>query len=54
MDNLESVIQQLCSGDSQAFDTIFRAFEKMVYRTAFLLTSDKELAADIMQEVFIR
>ncbi len=53
MDNLESVIQQMCSGDTGAFDDIFRKFDKTVYRTAFLLTGDKEIAGEVMQEVFI-
>jgi RNA polymerase sigma-70 factor (ECF subfamily) len=53
MDNLESVVKQMCSGDTDAFDTIFRKFDKTVYRTAFLITGDKETAAEIMQEVFI-
>jgi RNA polymerase sigma-70 factor (ECF subfamily) len=53
MDSLESIIQQMCSGDTGAFDAIFRKFDKMVYRTAFLLTGDKEAAGEVMQEVFI-
>jgi RNA polymerase sigma-70 factor (ECF subfamily) len=53
MEDVESVIQQMCSGDSGAFDIIFRRFDRAVYRTAFLITSDKEIAGEVMQEVFI-
>ena len=53
MNNLESVVQKMCSGDADAFDAIFRQFDKNVYRTAFLITGNRETAADIMQEVFI-
>jgi RNA polymerase sigma-70 factor (ECF subfamily) len=53
MDNMESVVERMCSGDSSAFDIIFRQFDKTVYRTAFLITGNTETAAEIMQEVFI-
>jgi len=53
MEDVESVIQQMCSGDSGAFDIIFRRFDRAVYRTAFLITGDKEIAGEVMQEVFL-
>ena len=44
---------QMCSGDTDAFDALFRQYEKNVYRTAYLLTGDREIANDVLQEVFI-
>jgi len=53
MDNTEHVAVQMCSGDTGAFDALFRQYEKSVYRTAYLLTGDRETASDVLQEVFI-
>jgi len=41
------------SGDTAAFEALFRQYEKLVFRTAFLITSSKEAAEDALQEVFI-
>jgi RNA polymerase sigma-70 factor (ECF subfamily) len=40
-------------GDVNAFETLFRQYEKLVFRTAFLITGSKEAAEDALQEVFI-
>jgi RNA polymerase sigma factor (sigma-70 family) len=40
-------------GDVSAFETLYRQYEKLVYRTAYLITGDKEAANDALQEVFI-
>jgi RNA polymerase sigma factor (sigma-70 family) len=40
-------------GDVHAFETLFRQYEKLVFRTAFLITGSKEAAEDALQEVFI-
>ena len=53
MEDIERVIQRMCCGDSDAFDVVFRQYDKAVYRTAVFITGDKEIAGDIMQEVFI-
>ena len=53
MDIAESVIIRVCSGDSDAFDDLFRQYQKTVYRTAYLLTGERETADDVLQEVFI-
>ena len=53
MDNLESLVEQMCSGDTDAFDALFRQYEKTVYRTAYLITGERETASDLLQEVFI-
>jgi RNA polymerase sigma-70 factor (ECF subfamily) len=40
-------------GDVAAFEMLFRQYEKLVFRTAFLITGNKDEAEDILQEVFI-
>jgi len=40
-------------GDVNAFETLFRQYEKLVFRTAYLITGSKEAAEDALQEVFI-
>jgi len=40
-------------GDVNAFETLYRQYEKLVFRTAFLITGSKEAAEDALQEVFI-
>jgi len=40
-------------GDVNAFETLYRQYEKLVFRTAYLITGSKEAAEDVLQEVFI-
>jgi RNA polymerase sigma-70 factor (ECF subfamily) len=40
-------------GDVSAFETLYRQYEKLVFRTAYLVTGSKEAAEDALQEVFI-
>jgi len=40
-------------GDVSAFETLFRRYEKLVFRTAYLITGSKEVAEDALQEVFV-
>ena len=41
------------SGDMAAFEALFRQYEKLVYRMAYLITGSKEVAEDALQEVFV-
>ncbi len=41
------------TGDMAAFETLYRQYEKLVYRTAYLITGNKEAAEVALQEVFI-
>jgi RNA polymerase sigma-70 factor (ECF subfamily) len=50
---MPDLVEQWLSGDSGAFESLFRQYEKLVFRTAYLITGDAEIAGDIMQEVFI-
>jgi len=40
-------------GDLNAFETLYRQYEKLVLRTAYLITGSKEAAEDALQEVFV-
>ena len=40
-------------GDVNAFEMLYRQYEKLVFRTAFLITGSREAAEDALQEVFI-
>jgi RNA polymerase sigma-70 factor (ECF subfamily) len=40
-------------GDVSAFETLYRQYEKLVFRTAYLVTGSKEAAEDVLQEVFV-
>lgn len=46
-------IENWQTGDVAAFETLFRQYEKLVYRTAHLITGSKEAAEDALQEVFV-
>lgn len=39
--------------DMSAFEALFHQYEKLVYRTAYLVVGDREEAKDILQEVFV-
>jgi len=41
------------SGDINAFEALFQQYQGLVFKTAYLMTSDKKEAEDILQEVFI-
>ena len=45
--------ERLRSGDTGAFEALFNKYEKQVYRTAYLITGDREEAKDVLQEVFV-
>ena len=40
-------------GDVTAFETLYRQYEKLVFRTAYLITGSKVEAEDALQEVFV-
>lgn len=40
-------------GDVDAFETLFRQYEKLVFRTAYLIIGSKVEAEDALQEVFV-
>lgn len=40
-------------GDMSAFEALFRQYERLVYRTAYLITGNRDAAEDALQEVFV-
>ena len=46
-------IEKWQAGEISAFEALFRQYEKLVYRTAFLITGSREASEDVLQEVFI-
>ena len=50
---MSDLLEQLQSGDAAAFESLFNRYEKLVYKTAYLITGDREEAKDVMQEVFV-
>jgi RNA polymerase sigma-70 factor (ECF subfamily) len=40
------------SGDIRAFENLFRQYERMVFRNAYLITGNRQDAEDVLQDVF--
>ncbi len=49
----EKWIEQLVQGDTKAYETIFKAYYKVVYASALRITKDANTANDACQEVFL-
>ncbi len=41
------------SGDMSAFEALFRQYERLVFKNAYLITGAREEAEDVLQEVFV-
>jgi RNA polymerase sigma-70 factor, ECF subfamily len=41
------------TGDLGAFEAMYRQYEKLVFRNAYLITGKKEEAEDVLQDVFL-
>jgi RNA polymerase sigma-70 factor (ECF subfamily) len=41
------------TGDTAAFEVLFQQYEKLVFKSAYLITGSSEDAEDILQEVFV-
>jgi len=50
---MPDLVEKWQSGDVGAFEALFRQYQKLVFRTAYLITGDAETAKDVMQEVFV-
>ncbi len=49
-----SLIKSLQQGNSIAFQELYRLYSDQALRTAYLITGNKELSEDVVQEAFIR
>ncbi len=50
----ESLMQAVCSGDTDAFEQMVRRHQDWVWKIAYHFLNDKEEARDITQETFLR
>ncbi len=50
---MSDLVEKWQSGDVGAFEALFRQHQKLVFRTAYLITGDAETAKDVVQEVFV-
>ena len=50
---MPDLIEKWQRGDMSAFETLYRQYEKLVFRTAYLITGSREAAEDALQEVFV-
>ncbi len=41
------------SGDMAAFESLFRQYQRLVFKNAYLITGSREEAEDVLQEVFV-
>ena len=53
-DEERRIIAQVCAGDANAFEALVVAYQKQVYNLALRTVGNKEDAADMTQEVFLR
>ena len=54
LDNESVLLQQMIEGDTAAFKEIYEFYQGIVYAFAFRLTKTKDLAEDVVQEVFAK
>ncbi len=52
--NDQELVLQLQQGDLDALGSLYDLHQRMVYRTALVITNDHELASDLAQDVFLR
>ena len=50
----KELILQLQNGSLEALGELYDKHQRMVYRTALVITDDAEAAADLLQDVFLR
>ena len=50
----QEVILQLQAGSVEALGQLYDRYQRMVYRTALVITGDTDAAADLLQDVFLR
>ena len=49
-----SVIRRFCAGDEQAFAILVKAHQAIAHAVAWRITARQDLAADVVQEAFLR
>ena len=49
-----NLLRQLIAGDAEAFREVYNKYNKKVFSFAYYLTKSKDIAEDVVQEVFIK
>ena len=52
--NIESIVEQVKTGDIQAYTEIIQCFQKPIYIYCYYLLNNKEEAEDASQDIFIK
>lgn len=52
--NIDSLFSLIAEGDSRAYETLFNHYFDPVYSTAFMYCKSRELARDVVQQVFLK
>jgi len=52
MEDTHKLIRRWQRGDSQAFELLFLKYEGLVFRSAVLMTGNRQQAEDVLQDVF--
>jgi len=50
---MADLIEEWQSGDMSAFEALFQQYQGLVFKTAYLMTGNREEAKDVLQEVFV-
>lgn len=48
------IIEKIKKGEPYAIDELYNKYSQSALRTAYLITSDKYIAEDVVQETFIQ
>jgi RNA polymerase sigma-70 factor (ECF subfamily) len=54
LENETELIAQARNGNSEAFSTLVRQYDRNIYRLAMNITSNREDAEDVLQEAFLK
>lgn len=50
----EVLVRQMKEGDKASFDLLYEKYRNTALRTAYLITGDRSLSEDIVQDTFVK
>lgn len=50
---MADLIEKWQSGDMSAFEALFQQYQRLVFKTAYLMSGSREEAEDVLQDVFV-
>jgi len=53
-ETMKYLVEAMKAGDEEAFDQIYHRYAGRLYRTAYLISGNKEDSEDILQETFVK